>query len=403
MFYRVSNAIIAPDLIKDLNLNAETLGILGGAFFYSFALLQIPMGMLLDRIGPRVVMALFSLIGGLGALMFALAATFLTAFIGRALIGMGMGCALMGAMKVFVLQFPQEKFSTLSGIFISIGTLGSMLATSPLAYLNSTIGWRPTLMFAGGLTLILSFLIFWVLGDHIYSKKKKASSLPHPEQQISLSKSIQLVLTNLSFWQISAVSFCNYGIFVALQGLWLGPYLMDIKGFTPIQTGNILMMLSLGMIIGSPIAGQLSDRVFQSTKSVTLYGLCLYGLCLIPLMGVWKIENPLLFSLIFFFMGLFSGFGMLTYTHIKELFPLHMSGTVIAGVNFFTMSGGAVFMQGLGKVIKSFPRTHDSYSPQAYHLAFFICFLAMAGSLIFYFFLKEKKGIMRFFRAFIST
>jgi sugar phosphate permease len=391
MFYRVSNAIIAPDLIKDLNLNAETLGILGSAFFYSFALLQIPMGILLDRIGPRVVISLFSLVGAIGAFIFALASTFIIAFLGRVLIGIGMASVLMGTLKIFVLRFSPEKFSTLFGIFISIGTLGSILATSPLAYLNSTIGWRATLMFAGGLTFILSFLIFWVLGNHIYSKKKKTLSLSQPEQQISILRSIQLVITNLSFWQISAVSFCNYGIFVALQGLWLGPYLMDIKGFTPIQAGNILLMLSIGSIIGAPMAGYLSDKIFGSPKTVLMYSLSFYALFLIPLTGIWGIESSVLFSTVLFCLGFFRAFGMLTYTHVKELFPLSISGTVIACTNFFVMSGGAVFMQGLGKVIESFPRTHDSYSPQAYHLAFFICFLAMAGSLIFYFFSKEKK------------
>jgi predicted MFS family arabinose efflux permease len=334
---------------------------------------------------------MFSLVGALGAFIFAFASTFIIAFLGRVLIGIGMACALMGAMKVFVLQFPIEKFATLSGIFISIGTLGSMLATSPLAYLNSTIGWRPTLMFAGGLTLILSFLIFWVLSDHIYSKKKKASSLPPPEQQISLSKSIQLVLTNLSFWQISAVSFCNYGIFVALQGLWLGPYLMDIKGFTPIQAGNILLMLSIGSTIGAPMAGYLSDRIFGSPKTVLVYALSFYSVSLIPLTGIWNIESSVHFSIIYFFLGFFRSFGMLTYAHVKELFPLSISGTAIACVNVFVMSGGAVFMQGLGKVIESLTRINYSSPSQAYNVAFLICFLSMSGSLIFYFFSKEKK------------
>jgi len=391
MFYRVSNAIIAPDLIKDLNLNAETLGILGGAFFYSFALLQIPMGLLLDRIGPRVVITMFSLVGALGAFIFAFASTFIIAFLGRVLIGIGMASVFMGTLKVFVLKFSQEKFATLSGTIISVGTLGNILATSPLAYLNSTIGWRLTFIWAGVITVVLSFLIFWILREGKDTEKGKEPPFLQSEEKINIFESIRLIFGNLSFWQIGTVAFFRYGTFVALQGLWLGPYLMDIKGFTPIQTGNILMMLSLGMIIGSPIAGQLSDRVFQSTKSVTLCGLCLYGLCLIPLMGVWKIENPLLFSLIFFFMGLFSGFGMLTYTHIKELFPLSISGTVMTGVNFFVMSGGAVFMQGLGKIIESLTPINHSSPSQAYHVAFFICFLGMAVSLVFYAFSKAKR------------
>ena len=113
MFYRVSNAVIAPNLVQDLGLNAETLGILGGAYFYSFALLQIPMGPMLDRIGPRTVVTLFPLIGALGAFLFAFGETFVTALLGRILIGAGMASVLMGAMKVFLSRFPPEKFATL--------------------------------------------------------------------------------------------------------------------------------------------------------------------------------------------------------------------------------------------------------------------------------------------------
>jgi MFS family permease len=163
MFYRVSNAVIAPNLVQDLGLNAETLGILGGAYFYSFALLQIPMGPLLDRLGPRIIIPSFALAGALGAFLFAFGERFSIVLSGRILIGVGMSCALMGAMKVFTLNFPPRKFATLVGIFISVGTLGSILATSPLAYLTSTIGWRTSFIFAGAITTFLAVLVWWVL------------------------------------------------------------------------------------------------------------------------------------------------------------------------------------------------------------------------------------------------
>ena len=136
MFYRFSNAVISPNLIKDLGLNAETLGILGGAFFYSFTLLQIPMGPMLDRIGPRIVVSASSFIGALGAFLFASGNSFFMVFLGRILIGVGMSSVLMGSMKVFILYFPPERFATLVGILLSIGTFGSILAASPLAYFS---------------------------------------------------------------------------------------------------------------------------------------------------------------------------------------------------------------------------------------------------------------------------
>jgi MFS family permease len=390
IFYRVSNAVIAPNLIMDLGLNAETLGILGGAYFYSFALLQIPMGPMLDRIGPRMVVAFFPLIGALGAFLFASGESFIMALLGRILIGVGMASVLMGSFKVFLLRFPLEKFTTLSGLIISVGTLGSIFAASPLAYLTSTIGWRMTFILAAGATTLLALLVFWVLGGE-KNKDESFASFPSPEPETGILQSIRLVLGSLAFWQFGAIAFFRYGTFVGLQGLWLGPYLMEIKGYSPVLTGNVLILLAIGVIVGGPFAGSLSDRTFHSKKGVALWGLSLYSLSLLPLIGFVKIQSPFWYGLIFFFIGFFNSYGIVIYSHAKELFPIAISGTVMTLINFFTMAGGAIFMPALGKIIESFPRVDGSYPAEAYHLSFLICFLGMVASVIFYAFSKKEK------------
>ena len=391
MFYRVTNAVIAPDLAREFNLDAGRLGMLGSAFFYAFAFFQIPMGILLDRVGPRKVISFFSLVGAIGAFIFASASSFSTALVGRALLGTGMASVLMGTLKVFVTTYSPKRFSTLSGIIISIGTLGSIFATSPLVYLNSVIGWRLTLIYAGIITAALACIIFWVLKEDGHEAYREALPDTSQEQTTGVLKTLRLIVRNLSFWQIGSIAFFRYGTFVALQGVWLGPYLMNIRKFTPLTTGNILMMLSLGLIAGSPVAGYLADRVFRAAKPVLMIGLSCYILCLIPLTGIWKIESALAYSVIFILMGFCNGFGMLAYSHIKELFPLSMSGTAIAGVNFFIMAGGAVFMQIIGIIISLYANTNQTYQPGAYHLAFFICLMGMIGSFIFYAFSKSKQ------------
>ncbi len=390
MFHRASNAVIAPNLARDLGLDAETLGILGGAFFYSFALLQIPMGPMLDRIGPRSVITFSTLIGAVGAFLFAFGKVYTTALLGRILIGAGMAPVLMGSLKVFTLQFPPGQFATLMGSIISVGTLGSILATSPLAYLTSTIGWRATFMLAGGITTLLSFLTFWIL-----SRGKENPEVPPSstslQGEIKILQSFRLILGSLAFWQIGTVAFFRFGVSMGLQGLWLGPYLIEIKGYSPIQTGNLLILLAIGMIVGGPVAGRLSDQIFHSRKGVALWGLVLYCLSLLPLTGILDIQSPLWFGSIFFLIGFFSSFGMIVYSHAKELFPINISGTVMTLVNFFTMAGAAVFMPALGKIIESFPRIGNTYPAQAYHLSFLICFLGLAGSVVFYAFSREEK------------
>lgn len=387
MFYRVSSAVIAPNLIQDLGLSAKTLGILGGAYFYSFAILQIPVGPLLDRIGPRIIISSFSLIGAVGAILFALGESFTAVLTGRILIGAGMSPVLMGAMKVFVLRFPPGKFATLVGLLLSVGTLGNIFAATPLAFLTSTIGWRMTFVLAGGGTALFALLVFWVLGG----EKREAEPISPSGPEIGVLQSMRMIFKSLVFYQMGAVAFFRYGTFVGLQGLWLGPYLMDIKGYTPMQTGNLLILLAIGMIVGGPIAGRLSDRFPNSRKGVALLGLGLYALSLFPLTGVLNIDASFWYGLVFFIIGFFCSFGMQIYSHAKDLYPVAISGTIMTLVNFFTMAGGALFMPALGKVIESFPLTNEAYPAEAYHLSFLICFIGMAASVIFYAFSKKEN------------
>jgi len=391
MFHRVSNAVIAPNLIEDLSLDAETLGILGGAYFYSFTLIQIPMGPMLDRIGPRMVISSFAFIGALGAFLFAISHSFYTAFWGRILIGLGMGAILMSSLKIFTLRFSPKQFATLMGTFVSIGSLGSILATSPLAYFTSKIGWRLTFALAGGISIILAYLTFWILGREKEKREGDAHLSASSVPTLSISQSLRIVLGTLAFWQGSAVAFFRYGTFIALQGLWLGPYLMNIKGYSPLMAGNILIFMSLGGIVGGPISGLFSDRFCPSRKVVALAGLGLYAFCLLPLTGIIKTENPYGYGVLFFFIGFFNTFGLGVYSHVKELFPLTIAGTVMTLINFFNMAGVAIFMPLLGKIIESFQLPDHSYPPEAYHLSFLICFLSMVASLVFYGFSKREK------------
>lgn len=389
-FYRVSNAVIAPNLMKDLGLNAEMLGLLGGAFFYSFTLLQIPMGPMLDRIGPRVIMSVSCLVGALGAFLFAFGNSFHSVLVGRILIGAGMSPMLMGAFKTFTLRYPPEQFATLVGLISSVGTIGNIVAATPLAYLAAAVGWRTTFLMTGLIAILLSALVFWVLrGEKIREEISTLST--QGKSVLSVWQSIRLIVGSLAFWQFGVVAFFRYGVFVSLQGLWLGPYLIYIKGFSPVQTGNLLILLAVGVILGSPMGGRLSDHYSQSRKKVALVGLSLYCASLFPLIGLWKIEHPFLFGLIFFFIGFFHGFVMSIYAQAKDSFPISISGTVMTYVNFFTMAGAALFMPALGKVIESFPKVNNTYPAEAYHLAFLICFIGMSASVIFYAFSPKER------------
>ena len=157
-FYRSTNAVIAPQLLRDLSLSTEDLGLLSAAFFYAFGLAQIPITVLLDRVGARRMMTDFSLVGVAGAFVFSLADSLAVGILGRALLGIGMACNLMGTLKLLTLWFDPLRFATLSGVVFALGTLGNMAATSPFVILVDWMGWREAIRVLAGLSLLLVIL-----------------------------------------------------------------------------------------------------------------------------------------------------------------------------------------------------------------------------------------------------
>ncbi len=392
-FYRVSNAVIARELVRDLGLNAESLGLLGGAFFYSFALVQVPMGTALDRIGPRIIITVLPLLTALGAFLFSLSEGFTLAFIARLLMGMGMACVLMGTFKALTAWFPPDEFATMVGLTYSVGTLGNILATSPLAYMASLLSWRTSFVIIGMATILACALVFKVVRDRPGGQKAEqvTGHAAEKEGHIPILFSLRILFGSLAFWQISATNFFRYGTFVAIQGLWGGPYLMDVLGYSPIRAGNILMMMALGVIIGGPLGGRLSDRVFRSRKKVVIGGMFAYAVGIFFLTGWTRITHEVFYYGLFFSLGFSMSAGMVVFSQIKELFDIRMCATAMTASNFFTMMGSAVYMQAMGKIIEIFPNVGGIYPPRAYHIAFSSCLLGIAITLSFYGFSKDTR------------
>jgi len=392
-FYRVSNAVIAGELVRDLGLNAESLGLLGGAFFYSFATVQIPMGAALDRIGPRIMITLLPLVSALGAFLFAFSQGFTLALFARFLIGLGMACVLMGTFKALTAWFPPDKFATMVGLTYSVGTLGNILATSPLAYLVAQLGWRSSFVIIGVVTAFTCVLVFKVVRDRPEgtSGDQGMGSASERKEYIPPRVSLRMIFRSLAFWQISAINFFRYGTFVAIQGLWGGPYLMDVLGYSPLRAGNILMMMSFGAIIGSPIGGRFSDEVFRSRKSVVIGGMFTYAAGIFFLTGWTRITHEVFYYGLFFSLGFSVSVGMVLFSQIKELFDIRMSATAMTAINFFSMMGSAGYMHVMGKIIEVFPKVGGVYPPRGYHIAFSSCLLGIAITLAFYGFSKDTR------------
>jgi len=341
-FYRVSNAIIAPQLQRDLGLSPESLGLLTALFFYTFALVQLPLGPCLDRIGARRSMAALTIVGSVGAWIFASA-----------------------SMKLFTTWFSPREFATLSGLIIALGTVGNMVAATPLALLVEAFGWRWSFATIGGFTALLAILFYALVREGPYGVRRQEEMAP------SIGEMARTLLGRREYWIISLSTFLRYGIFVAIQGLWVGPYLMEVVGLSAVQAGNLLLILNVGLIIGSPLSGWISDRVLSSRKKVVMAGLVGMALSLLVLAMGWASGNTPLLAGVLFTFGLSSGAGIVMYAHIKELMPGAMTGVALTGVNLFTMLGGGFFLHLMGWALERLSGG-GPVGPEAYRAAFLI-------------------------------
>ena len=390
-FYRASTAVIAPDLIGELGLDTRGLSLVSASFFYAFALMQIPIGMYLDAIGPRIAMTALSLLGAAGALVFALGDSTGALVAGRVLLGIGMACNLMGTLKLITLWFPPLRFATLSALVLSFGTLGNMTAATPLVLMVQSLGWRTTFVVFAGINLLLTLLYFTVVRDR--PQEPACGDIPPPASADlrEIKANLLALVREKDYWIISLATFCRYGIFAAVQALWAGPYLMAVMGMTPVETGNVLLLMGLGLIVGCPVCGWASDSLFRTRKGVIMAGLGGMVLALALLAVLPRGAGVTLLSLLFFCFGFVTGAGQIVFAHIKERMPAERAGTAMTGVNFFTMLGVAAFLQGLGGLMQ-YLYPGESLAAPAFRVAFLFCAACLALTLALYGFTAETLG-----------
>lgn len=346
-FWRVSTAVIAGDLVRDLVLSPEVLGLLGGVFFYSFGLAQLPMGPLLDRFGPRIVISLLACFGAASAVAFALAGSGTVAVLARAGIGLGMAAILMGSFKILTTWFSPHEFATLSGILIAIGNLGGIGATTPLAWLSDRLGWRGACGIMAAITLLLAAGIYLITRDR--PPQQEGAPPIVPPTLADIRAGLRTVFRSGEFWRIAPLGFASYGALIAVQGLWGVPFLVHTYGMSKGSASGVLLAIPVGVVIGAPFWGRWSDTRGQR-KPLVLAGL---GVMLL-LFATLVMHLPLPrwgLMLQCWLLGFFSAALYILYTQVKEFFPLAIAGTALTALNFFIILGAAMFQQMTGFII----------------------------------------------------
>jgi sugar phosphate permease len=392
-FHRLCPAVVADDMRRDLAAGGGLLGLLGSAYFYPYALMQLPAGLLSDSWGPRKTITLFFCVAVAGSLILAMAPNVFVAIVGRTLVGLGVAMFFVPTLKVLAEWFRVKEFAMMTGILMAMGGIGSYSAATPLAYISNWIGWRQSFGLVGIFTMILSALVWVFVRDRPADMGWPSPSEPSgiAGESIRLMQGVKMVLCLPSFWPLSSWFFFTCAIFFSFIGLWGGLFLMQIYGFSKAKAGHILSMAAIGMIVGSPFLSFLSNDLFKARKAVLILASFFMWIITGALYFYTQdIPTPLLY-LICLGIGIFSGaIVTIGFTTNKELFPVPIAGTATGLVNFFPFLGGAFFQIILGVVLDSQGLTASgTFVPQGFKYAFLVLFLCGLMALISSFFLKE--------------
>lgn len=347
-FHRMAPAAIAGELTRAFSIGAATLGTLAATYFYVYAVLQIPVGVLADTMGPRRILATGSLIAGAGSLTFALAPAWEVAAIGRTLVGVGVSVAFIATLKVTATWFPANRFATLAGVMMLVGNLGAVVAGAPLAWIVTQASWRSAFIALAALSIALGIASWLLIRDRPEQRgfapvnPVPAAGLPH----IHWMEALRAVLANPSTWSMLVVNVGIGGSYLAFAGLWSVPWLEHAYGMSRVSAAQHASALLLGVAFGALGVGVISDRL-RSRRGVMRGYALLYVLTWLPLLlhAKWPLAATLAWFLL---MGLLTPGFTLSWTIAKESNRPEYSGIATSVVNTGAFLGAGLLQPLVG-------------------------------------------------------
>src|SRR3954469_11858151 len=379
-FFRASNVTIGLDLMHDLAIGPEALGALTGAFFFGFAAMQIPCGFLFDRFGPRRSVAGMLILATVGGAIFTLAPNWPILLTGRVLMGCGFGVMLIGSMVVISRWFAPDRFSTVTAFVMSIGLLGNLLATTPLAWAAQAVGWRSVFALAVLFTALAAIAVWLVVRDAPSGHPFLART---PEPPREMLQGLVEVLRNPLLRPILALNFCNYACTFTVQGLWGGPFLREVHGLSAIEAGNVLLAAVVAYQCGMLAFGPM-DRLLDTRKGIAIGGTSvivavLATLALVSQPPVWLPVAAILG------IGFFSASSTMVMTHGRGIFPDRLIGRGMATINTSVMLGVACMQTLSGIILGAFePLAGGVRTETAYRTLFGVLTVVLLAAVAIY-------------------
>jgi predicted MFS family arabinose efflux permease len=355
--YRSINAIIGPDLARDYGLSAAGLGLLSGIYFFSFALFQLPLGILLDRYGPRRVNASLLMVAAAGGLWFSMAGSATELVLARAVIGLGVSGCLMAAFSAFALWYPAERIASMNGIAFASGMLGAIMVTVPLEVLLRALSWREVFYGIVAVTVLVSLLLYLVVPEKASSRKAAPLGLQLREYAA--------LAQDPAFWRMALCVGSSQLAAVSLATLWVATWLRDVAGYTQAEVAQALLAFNLVMIAGYIGFGRAADAMTRSGRStlpLLVGGVGTASFCLLLLVLGVRTGAPVLWSLFF---GCATAV-VLSYSLFSRRYPKEMAGRVNSALNVSVFVGMFSGQWAVGLIINQWPQTASSYAPEGY-------------------------------------
>jgi len=375
--FRVINAAIAPHLARDLNLGPGDLGLLTGVYFLAFATFQLPLGLLLDRFGARRTEAVLLGFAVAGALLFALAESFAQLLVGRALIGLGVSACLMAAFKAFVVWFPRERLPLVNGCQMAAGGMGALAATAPVTAALTIMGWREIFLVLAVATALAALAVWRIVPE-------RPQDGP-PASARELLAGFGSIFTSRLFWRAAPLTVASQASFLAVQGLWSGPWLRDVAGFPPAEVGRHLLLIAAAMVAGFLGIGGLAERLGRLGIPAIAVAIGAMACFMLSQAMLAAGATPYLTAAWIAF-GFFGTAGILPYAALSQRFPAALAGRLNTALNVLVFVAAFAQQWWIGALLERWPATTASaYAPAGYTAAFAIMLLLQAAALAWFF------------------
>lgn len=343
--FRAINAVIAQPLVQELGLTAGQLGFLASAYFLSFAIMQLPVGVMLDRYGPRRVEAVLIGFAALGALLFAVADSYLVLWLGRALIGVGVSACLMAAVKAYSLYFRPHMQASLSSWMLVAGSLGALTVTTPVEAALPALGWRGVFGVAAVLC-VLAGLALWFALPALFKPQKTQSVA-------DMAQGYRAIYAHPHFWRVAPLAMITQGGFMAFHGLWVGPWFTNVIGVSNAQAAQNMFWISAVLMLGYLALGFLTKRVSKAggdEDQIMLIGMGL-SLLVFAVQIVQGEQSSLCGWLVHAFL---ISSGIMTYATCNKPFPKKLTGRSSTALNLLIFIGAFSIQWGIGIGIDTF-------------------------------------------------